>query len=398
MPSRMLLKLFNWCVSFPWAKLILLSTICTYQNQTSKLGRAYETLKDESKRQAYDLIYPSLTRRRPSQTTQTPRPPPASTPQPEALNEAAQIAALQKSKQERGARWRIKKKTFDSSIFELQRGIRQLEQEIKNLVSIFDAEAAIEAQKNSWRTWLLSSISKKAEDTEEEKARKDRERQERRIEKDMKERRLGLKKAELKREEDLSRKAKKEIDVADLGDENKIQMIQASVRAREFRQRQEREIAERERKAKIWKQQQEEREKREREAADTLRKQQAEKRAAEQKRQEETRRWQDIFKHEAGKYQEQHTHPNLPKGSTRQAYTSACCHDGWWSKVQGRTACPKCDEVWTYLLRCPGCQMKACPRCQAVLRPRKHGYATRTNRKAPPQQRTPSPGFNYDYW
>lgn len=46
---------------------------------------------------------------------------------------------------------------------------------------------------------MLSPIYKKAEDSEEEKARKDRERQERRIEKDMKERRLGLKKADLKK-------------------------------------------------------------------------------------------------------------------------------------------------------------------------------------------------------
>ncbi|KAI4279281.1 MAG: hypothetical protein L6R38_005075 [Xanthoria sp. 2 TBL-2021] len=92
------------------------------------LGRAYETLKDENKRQAYDLIDPSLTRRPFSpQTTQKPRPPPASTPQSEALNEAAQLASLQKSKQERGAKWRIKKNAFDSSTFELQRGIRHLE-------------------------------------------------------------------------------------------------------------------------------------------------------------------------------------------------------------------------------------------------------------------------------
>lgn len=355
-------------------------------------------MKDESKRQAYDLIYPSFTRRRPSpQNTQTPRPPPASTPQPEALNEAAHIAALQKSKQERGARWRIKKNAFDSSIFELQRGIRQLEQEIKNLDSIFAAEAAIEAQKNSWRTWLLSPISKKAEDTEEEKARKDRERQERRIEKDMKERRLVLKKADLKREENLSRKAKEEIDAADLGDDGKIRVIQARIWARETRERQEREKVERERKAKFWKQQQEQREKWEREAAEALRKQQAEKRAAEQKRQEEeTRKWQNIINNETRKYREQYAHLNLPEGSTRQAYTLTCRHDGWWPKVQGRTACPECDEIWTYLLQCPGCKMKACPRCQAAIRPRIPRNAARTNRRAPSQVRTPSPDFNYD--
>lgn len=64
--------------------------------------------------------------------------------------------------------------------------------------SIVAAEAAEEEQKNSWGTWLLSSIYKKAEDSEEEKARRERERQEKRIEKDMNERRLESKKADLK--------------------------------------------------------------------------------------------------------------------------------------------------------------------------------------------------------
>ena len=238
-----------------------------------KLGRAYNTLKDESKRRAYDFIYPSITRSRPSpQTTQTPRPPPASTPRTDALSEAAQIAALQKSKQERSARWWTKKNAFDSSIFELQRDIRRLEQEIKNLDSIVAAEAAEEAQKNSWGNWLLSPIYKKAEDSEEEKARKDRERQERKIEKDMKERRLGLKKADLKKEESLLRKAKEVVDAADLVENEKIRVIQDRIRARETWARQERERVERERIARSWKQQQEQREKREREAAEALRK------------------------------------------------------------------------------------------------------------------------------
>lgn len=72
-----------------------------------------------------------------------------------------------------------------------------MEQEIKNLDSIVAAEAAAEAQKNSWGTWLLSPIYKTVEDTEEEKEHKDRERQVRKGEKDMKERRLGVKNAGL---------------------------------------------------------------------------------------------------------------------------------------------------------------------------------------------------------
>ena len=274
-----------------------------------------------------------------------------------------------------------------------------MEQEIQNLDSIAAAEAAIEAQKNSWTTWLLSPMTKKAEETEEETARKDRRRQERRIEKDMKERRLVLKKMDLQREESRSRKAKEEIDAADLDDDGKIRVIQARISTRETRERLEREKVERERMTKLWKQEREQQEKHKREAAEALRKQQAEERAAEQKRQEEqTREWQKIINDRTRTYREQNAHLNRPERSTRQAYTSTCRHDGWWSKVQGRTACPECHDVWTYLLQCPHCQMKACPRCQSAIRPRMPRSAARTNRPAPSQVRTSSPDFIYNFY
>ena len=252
-----------------------------------------------------------------------------------------------------------------------------MEQEIQNLDSIAAAEAAVEAQKNSWTTWLLSPMTKKAEDTEET-ARKDRRRQERRIEKDMKERRLVLKEADLQREENRSRKAKEEVDAADLDDDGKIRVIEARISTRETRERLEREKAERERMTKLWKQEREQRE-----AAEALRKQQAEERAAEQKRQEETRKWHKIINDRTRTYREQYAHLNRPEGGTRQAYTSTCRHDGWWPKVQGRTACPECHDVWTYLLQCPYCQMKACSRCQSAIRRRMPRNAARTNRPNP---------------
>ena len=366
-----------------------------------KLGRAYEILKDESKRRAYDLIYPSIARSGSSaQTAQTPRPPPASTPRSEALSEAAQVAALQKLKQERGARWWTKRTAFDSSIFELQRDIRQLKQGIKNLDIIVTAAAAAEAQKNSWGTWLLSPIYKKAEDSEEDKARKDRARQERRIEKDLKERRLGLKQADLEKVENQLREAKQEVDAAELANDGKIRVIQGRIRAREIWERQERERVERERLAKIWKQQQEQREECEWAAAEALRKQLAE---AEQKRQEEQARyWQKIVDDETKRAEQHDAHHNVPEHfftaerSTRQASRSACRHDGWWPKVQGSTACPECRDVWNYLLQCPGCNMKACPKCQGAIRPRIPRNAARTNRRVPPRARALSPDFFYD--
>ncbi|KAL8663467.1 MAG: hypothetical protein Q9168_008095 [Polycauliona sp. 1 TL-2023] len=378
------------------------------------LGRAYETLKDQGQRKAYDLVYPSL-KRNPSspQSTQTPRPPTGRTPHPESVNEAAQIVALQKSKQERAARWQSKQKASEASMVELQIGIRDLEQQIKILDFISKTEAAEEAQKNSWTTWLLSPITvQKAKDTEEEKARKDRERQERRIEKDMKERRLALKKADLKKEQDLSSDKKAEKDVADRDDDVRIGLIQVRIRIRELqerqkmeklerekqeRERQERAKVERERWAKIWQKQREERETREREEAETLRKQQAEWAAGRKRQEEETKKWRETLNNQSKRNREPHTHSSTSKGSTRQAYKPTCSHDGWWSKIQGRTGCPECNDVWTYLLQCPSCDMKACPKCQAAIRRRIPRNTPGMNRRAPPRERTPTPNyFDYD--
>lgn len=103
---------------------------------------------------------------------------------------------------------------------------------------IIAAEAAAEAQKNSWGAWLSSPLSKKVEETEEERDRKDRERQVRRGEKDMKERRLEPKIADLKKEESRLQKSQEEVDAADLVDTRRIQVIQDRIWAREEKERQ----------------------------------------------------------------------------------------------------------------------------------------------------------------
>ena len=359
--------------------------------------QAYETLKDEGRRREYDFIYPSISRSWASpQSTQTPRPPPASAPHSGALREAAQIAALRKTKEERGARWRVRRHAFESSIFELQRSIQRLEQDIKNLASIAAADAAVEARKNSWGTWLLSPLYKQVVESEDEKARKDRERQERRIEQDLKERRLGWQQTELQEKESLFKQAKKDIDAADLCDDQTIRDIEARARDREARERLEREMVEKERLARIRKQQQEQREKQAQEAREALRKQRAEARAAELAQQDENRRRQKVFVDEMKRRPRNNMYSSFDYGSTSQAYASACSHDGWWDKVHGRTACPECYDVWNYLLQCPSCTTKACPKCQSELRPRFSRNTARTSRREPPRPRSPGSRYYYD--
>ncbi|KAK5626289.1 hypothetical protein RRF57_002004 [Xylaria bambusicola] len=351
------------------------------------LGKAYETLKDETKRRDYDSIYPSIRQTQPGpQRAQTPPPPPASTSQPKRSNEEAQIATILKSKQDRRAQWWPKKNIFESLIFEMHREIRRLEQEIKTLVDMAATVKAEEAWDKSWRAWILSPIYKQAQLTDEDKARKERQNQERRIEIDMKERRLEVKKKELEKQERLLKNGQAEIDCADQNDDLRVRRLRDVIDARLAREREAREKARQEELARIWKKKQEEREKQEREAAEK-RKQQFEKEMAEaQKRYEDQRAAAQKWREEQAKKAQQ---SSFDYDQPFPSAAGACLHDGWWPKVQGRTSCPKCHVIWTYLLQCPGCQMKACPKCQATIRPR------RRNRQPPP--RPERSGADYDY-
>jgi hypothetical protein len=390
-----------------------------------KLLRAYETLKDESERRKYDLVYPSLKgKTAPSHAyAQEAHRPSAARPPSGTVSEHIQIAALQKLKQERAAQWLKEKMDFESLISEIQREVKRFEQAIRDLASIAAAEAAAEAQKNSWSTWILSPLYKKVEESEEVKAEKDRARQERRIEKDMKERRLRVVEDRLKIAETSMRNSKAKVDAADLKDELSILDLRYRVQRREHRERQEREAAARKAREEQMRWQQEQLEKAQREAAEARRKQQEIDRLAEQKRQEgETRKWheylaslhtqsenreklrrqqEDLKKHHH--HHHQHTpffssSERTPPRHTNHSTTAACRHEGWWPKVEIRANCPECNDTWNYLLRCPGCSMQACPKCQAAIRPKYQGKMARNKRRAPPRARTPSPDYGYDYY
>lgn len=257
----------------------------------------------------------------------------------------------------------------------------------------------------------MSPFYKKVEEPEDVKARKDIERQERRIEKDMKERRLQARKAELSAEEDRCRKAKEQVDAADRLDNEKIRAILAKRAARENKAREERERQEwtkrrkareaKEKEEMEWlKKQREEEMERQREAAEAMRKRQAEKRAADLSRQQEEReKWQRQygFNAETRTRGHQGTSSNSTRTSAHPSDTCGCDHSGWWPKVEGRTSCPKCLDVWSYLLQCPGCGTKACPKCQAAMCPRQSRHIPKPNPRSRYTERTSRPTCDDDY-
>ncbi|KAL1646712.1 hypothetical protein SLS61_007788 [Didymella pomorum] len=287
-----------------------------------KLGRAYETLKDESERREYDLIYPFLKGK--AASSQLTREPKTTSEPVSTASETAQIAVLRSFKQERATRWWTSMIMFDASISDAERAIRRLEQEINGLASIAAAEAAVEAKRNSWSTWLLSPLYTKAEDSEEVKAEKDRARQERRIERDMKERRVEAERAKLKATKADMEKSKTEIDDANVRDDMKIQQLLTIIQRKEAWHRKEKEKAEREQRAREMRQQQEQQHRKEREAAEARRQQQAAELLAKQRQEEEeARKWRKIVE-ELRKQQEeprrQHMHSTFTSPAKGEAH------------------------------------------------------------------------------
>lgn len=98
-------------------------------------------------------------------------------------------------------------------------------------------------------------------------------------------------------------------------------------------------------------------------------------REAEQRPHEEHRRWQ-----ERAERQGQYDNYGFSNADTN----TTCRHGSWWQKVEGYVSCPGCGGGWTYLLQCPGCEIKACPRCQAAtqgIKPRPSVHRGRSTTK-----------------
>jgi curved DNA-binding protein CbpA len=154
------------------------------------LGLAYETLNDEIKRDVYDQVYPYTIRR-------SPRTPQSRIPsnQSETRRDDELLNTLRKENETRNGQWRVKLESLMPPIIALQRTIRVLEQELKDLRDAAVAEAVATKARKSNPTAFYP-----VEDEQDEKARKDRRRQERREGRDAieaKDWQIGLQEADL---------------------------------------------------------------------------------------------------------------------------------------------------------------------------------------------------------
>lgn len=233
----------------------------------------------------------------------------------------------------------------------IEAAVRKLEHQIHYHNNRVAAEAAEEAKKNSWTTWLLSPLYKKRKETEKEQEAKSRKSQERRIERDMKERVLLSKNVELSNEQGRLEKAKQEFVDANRGDDHNIWKIEATLKVRQARERQEEDRFERER--------------------DRVGRLDRERKAR-------------IHKEELYKQEEQDAKKRQGMARRQREETRVTCiHNNRWPEVQGRTGCPECGGFYTHLLQCSICNVMACPKCQRELRWQ--------GKRPRPRARSPSP-------
>lgn len=399
-----------------------------------KLGRAYETLKDENERRSYDRLYLQIK----SKATSQPR---ASTaPQTnqkreeeiDISQETAGIAALDKSKAERAARWSTSRKVYDDKIFELKREVRKLQAAIREIEDKVKKEKEEEAAKNSWGRWFLNPLSGKPVETEEEKERKARERIGRMHSIRIHEAKLGNKEEELGRWEKILLDGEREFASENMKDQKNRCVFEESIRVKRERvqrekdriqrekeraereareraqkQRLEKERIEREARAKALREEQEkqyrewqekaaaERRKKQAEEAARLKRQEEVNKAmlaeAEKRRNEQKRRMEKLARANQA-YQEDSARSFGRAETSSSAYPvpgfasstagSKCIHEGWWDKVEGRMTCERCGvSRYSYLLQCPSCSYRACASCQNELRPpKRYGNKLKTNK------------------
>jgi hypothetical protein len=107
-------------------------------------------LKDEGKRRAYDLLYPNIRNQYAStESRREAQPPAASISQKQELSEAAQIAVLNKSSQERTELLQTKKRELDATIAGIAIQFREVEEDIN--AAIRSDELTIRAIKSGIR-------------------------------------------------------------------------------------------------------------------------------------------------------------------------------------------------------------------------------------------------------
>ena len=224
---------------------------------------------------------------------------------------------------------------------------------------------------------------------EEEREQRSRKKQEDTLARDLKERRLEKSKATLADDQKRMAQAQKDVEAADAYGEQDICDLEAKMRARESRGGEEKAQAEQKEQAEQRAKEEEEQCKRaqaEREQRETEKREKAKQDRAKQEKEKRERREREARERRA-RGREGQTRRSAPPGTQRRVRARDAAPQAMRQDAQrgrciavdpqasrlvgrsrGREPCPECDDVWNYMLQCPGCAIKACAKCRNVLR------------------------------
>ena len=377
-----------------------------------KLRNAYATISDSQQRRDYDMRWPSIRDRLRTQQEAEKREMEAAQADEKRAAEAAQAekertveARARKQKEDTAREGLLRnleqsRRRYDSDIFEMSRATWKLEADLKRLKVQDEEDVRKEKERNGWWAYFTSPTYGQEKETDEQKQKREENCVHRIASRRIKENELAEKRAKLKKLQDILSKvngriaaekmkvedekfkAEAEARARKLQEETARAMREAQERADEFhRQRAERAAKEaREAKAAFdaWQAQERAREAQERAraAAERRREQEADElaeaaaRARERAEQKATAREAAAaasLAAAAAKRARKARNERASQQDTRSG-TSACRHDGWWSKVEGTQPCVSCQIIQKrFALQCPQCKMVACASCQKTL-------------------------------
>ncbi|KAL9578556.1 MAG: hypothetical protein Q9212_005642 [Teloschistes hypoglaucus] len=390
------------------------------------LLRAYETTSDPAQRRLYDIQWEHIrTQVNVQQEAKKHAAEAAETERKDNLNKQRE----QKARSERLERFYQHKSSLDRDIFELNRVVTRLTNEIKRLQEQDEEEKRRERANDSWWTFVTSPIYGKTKESDEMKQRREEGRRQRLTSRYIKGFELEQKEARLKemtsslldvemkiaaekrRSEDEARaqeyqrqeKLRQEQEIR-RRQEQEVKKKQEEQRAREFKAEWERAAAERQRaKAK----REEEAARKMQEAMEDRAREQREQRAREDERAKAYRKAEAFA--QAAEAARQKSRAGSGTTSTRSKPTSAfqkqnsCQHRSFWPKLEGSFTCSRCLEVQRrFVFQCPGCETVACANCRQILRGERSRPRTTSKRPSVPHQANtdnnydPYSGYDWD--
>ena len=345
------------------SKLIVKKAINLYR----KLSSAYETINDPSKRRTYDTIWARIKeKRRAEEEAQKRETEAAEKERKRAAEEKVEIRKEESKRQERLQHLQLLKSRHENDIFEGNRVVRRLAADLKRLQDQDDDELRKERERNTWWTYMTSPIYGEVKETEEQKQRRETERLQRLASKSIKENQLAQKEAILQKSRYALDDVNSEIAAVKKEEEDDAR-VQAVRRQEQLRKEEEasRRVEEEQRRKKRAKWEEEQIKLRREQAARAAKVTREAQEAQERVREEAAKK----YRAESEKRTRAASTPERARTAGQAQNDSACLHDKFWPRLEGRHLCRSCCNTQRHFaFQCPGCRMIACAGCRQTLR------------------------------